>query len=320
MKRNPMRGIHPLGVAILAIVVLAPLGLDGYSVYLLDLAAVYVMVAIGFTIVLGWAGQMAFISVAFFGLGAYTGGRAASVWNLPVEVALAVGILAGLLVGLGFGALAVRLRRYYLSIVTMAFMFALDYLYRNLGDLTGGVRGFPVPTPQLLLLGNQKVASPYLQYYVGFVLVVLTYLFAVRLRKSSLGRGWQVVRADEKVAQAIGVNVYRSKLAAFAISAALLSEAGVWFAFTTGRVFPESFGMNELLFHFVIMVLGGLGSLNGAAAGAVLLVVAREYLRSFTGLSEILFGLVLLVSILTMQSGVYGTLAARFRSLREAFV
>jgi branched-chain amino acid transport system permease protein len=324
--RRPRRGrrgrLAAARVPLLALVaaLLIPLFLDGYFAYLANLALVYVIVAIGFTIILGWAGQMAFADVAFFGLGAYTGARAASLWGVPAELALAIGILAGLVVGLGFGALVVRLRRYYLSIVTIAFMFVLDYLYRHLDPITGGVRGFAVPSPHFLLLGGQKISSPHLQYYVGLVLVVLAYLFAVRLRKSALGRGWQVVRVDERAAQALGIDVYRSKLAAFAISAAVIAPAGVWLGYLSGRVFPESFGMNELLFHFLIVVIGGLGSLNGAVLGAVLLVLAREYLRGFVGVSEILFGLLLLVSVLVLQKGIYGTLADRFKRLREGFV
>ncbi len=307
-------------MALAAFALSVPLGLNGYFVYLADLALAYAILAIGFTFVLGWAGQMAFANVTFFGFGAYASGVAAARLGVPVEGAMLIGTAAGFLLGVAFGALVVRLRRYYLAIATMASTFILDYVYRHLDELTGGVRGLSIPTPRFWLLGGEKVASPYGQYYVGLVFLVVAVVVSVWLRKSSVGREWQVVRADERVATALGINVYASKLKAFALAAAVMSAAGAWLGCLLGQIFPESFLMNELLFQFLIVVIGGLGSVNGAITGAILLVIVRQYLQGFVGLSEILFGLLLLVSVLALQKGIYGTLAAKYHQLREGFV
>lgn len=307
-------------LAIAGLALLIPLALNGYFVYLADVALAYAILAIGFTVVLGWAGQMAFANVTFFGFGAYASGIAAGKLGVPVEGALLIGTAAGFLLGVGFGSLVVRLRRYYLAIATMASTFILDYVYRHLDMLTGGVRGLSIPTPRFWLLGNEKISSPYGQYYLGVLFLAVAIVVSVWLRKSSLGREWQVVRADEKVATALGINVYLSKLKAFALAAAVMSAAGAWLGCLLGQIFPESFLMNELLFQFLIVVIGGLGSINGAITGAILLVIVRQYLQGFVGLSEILFGLLLLVSVLALQKGIYGTLAAKYQKLREAFV
>jgi branched-chain amino acid transport system permease protein len=307
-------------VALMAMACLLPVALNGYLVYLAGLALVYVIVAVGFTIILGWSGQLAFMSAAFFGLGAYAGGAAAAWGGAPAELALIAGGAAGVLLGSAFGALAVRLRRYYLAIATLSLMYVLDYCYRNFPAWTGGVSGFPVPQPAFLLLLGREVATDYGKYYVGLALALLAYLSARSGQTTSLGRAWRVIRSDERVAMSLGIDVYRGKLSAFAISAGFLGLAGAWFVFLTGRFLPETFGLNELLFDFVILVVGGLGSLNGAVIGAVILVLAREYLRTFPGISELLFGLVLLATVLFLPRGIYGTPAARFRWLREGVV
>lgn len=308
------------GSLILTVALAVPLGLDGYLVYLTNLALVYAVTAMGFTIVLGWTGLLGLCNSAFFGLGAYTGGLVAARWGVPVEAAILAGALAGGLVGLAFGSLAVRLRRYYLAITAIAFMFVLDYFFRNLDEITGGVRGLVIPAPTFALLGFQQVSSSYGHYYFSLLMVVVVYLFAVRLRKSSLGREWQVVRADERVAMALGINVYLSKLKAFVIGFAVIAASGAWLGFLLGRIFPESFLGNEMMYQFLIVALGGLGSVNGAVGGAIFLIVVRQYLRGYVGISEILFGVLLLVTVLALPRGIYGTLAEKYRGLREGFL
>ncbi len=296
---------------------LLPAVLNGYYVYLLCVVFVYVVLAIGFNVVLGWSGQFAFVSAAFFGFGAFVSGRVTFLFGVPAEFAIVLGATGAALLGLLFGALAVRLQRYYLAIVTLALMYVLDYSYRNFPDLMGGVSGFRVPEPQFVLLGGAELTSDYEKYYVGLVLALVTYVTVRRVRTTALARGWRVIRRDERAAAALGINVYASRLTAFVVSSALLGLAGGWFIFLNRRFLPESFGLNEMLFDFLVLVVGGLGSLNGSVLGALLLVLAREYLRTFPGLSELVFGGILLASALFLPLGIYGTLADRLRTLRE---
>ena len=305
---------------VLAIAMALPFVLGNYYLLLANIALVYAIIGIGLTMLLGWTGQFAFISTAFFGFGAYTGARLGAALDLPIEAAIAVGVVASAVVGLGFGAAAVRLRGYYLSIVTIASMFMLDYAYRNLPNLTGGVRGFIVPIPYSGLIGGIELGSYAARFYFGLALLVIVFAAATLLRASSIGRAWQSLRVNPAAAAALGIDVYRQRLLAFVVGAIIFGAAGVWFAYVNRRVFPESYGMGELIFHFLIVVIGGMGSLRGAVVAAVLLVVARELLRGFVGLSEITFGVVLLLSVLFMRRGIYGTLAERWRALREPYL
>jgi branched-chain amino acid transport system permease protein len=304
-----------LGIAVLAAI--PPLVLNPYLLYLLALGVTYATLCIGFTIVLGWSGQLAFTSVAYFGVGAFAGGTVTARFGVPNELALVAALLAGLVLGIGFGALVVRLSRYYMAVATLALVVLLDYGYRNFPDVTGGVSGFTVPTPRFALTFGTEVTSPFGHYVVGLVLLGVAYYVARRLQVSALGRAWRVVRLDPRVAQSLGINVYRARLLAFTVASGFMAVAGGWFVFISGRFLPETYHLDELLFHFLILVVGGLGSLRGAVIGAIALVFVREYLRTFPGASELIFGGVLLLTVLFLPTGLYGALAGRFRRLRE---
>lgn len=314
------RWLRVAGVVAVAVVVAGlPLVLDSYFMLLLNLALVYVIVGLGMVILLGWSGQFAFISVAFMAIGAYSGGRLASVTDLPVEMSLLVATLAGATIGLILGAAAVRLRRYYLAIVTIAFMEMVNLAIQEGGAITRGVQGFRVNPPRLFLAGNLELATEVSRYYVGVVLALATFLLAIWLRRTRLARGWASLREDESLAQSFGVNTYRSKLIAFTLCSAIFSYAGAWYTFVNIQIYPESFNFGELIFHFLIVIIAGTISAGGAVVAAVVLAVAREYLRGFVGISEILFGGALLLAVLFVRGGLYG-LASRLLNIRERWL
>ncbi len=315
----PARRGAALYVSVLASALIVPAFLDGYSIFLANLALAYVPIAIGLTIILGWTGQFAFTSAAFFGFGAYTGALLGATFNLPVELAIGIGVASCLVLGGALAALTIRLSGYYLSIVTIAFTYFLQFVYENLPAVTRGVAGFAVPAPYLALLGGRTLGSDYERYYVGLALAVVGFAFASWLRTTRLGRAWQALRQSEASAAALGIDVRRAKVAAQAIGAACFGAAGVWFAYLNGQVYPQSFDLHELIFHFLIVVVGGLGSLRGGAIAAVVLVVAAEFFRELTGLAEIGFGLALLLSVLFFRGGLYGTLVRQWPRLREPF-
>lgn len=305
-----------VGLVVVALAASAPMFLNGFQLFILSLAICYAIATIGFNIALGWAGLLVFTGAAFFGLGAFVGGRM-SVFGLPAEAAILIAGLVGALVGVVFGAMTVKLNHYYFAISGIAFMFILDYFYRNFSDITGGYSGFSIPAPVFLVLGNQRLMSQSGLYYVGLVLLILAYLLARHLERSPLGRGWRAVRRNPGVAESLGVNVWRSKLAAFTITSALMAVAGSWFGFLSLRFLPETFMFRELIFLFLIVIVGGLGSTRGMIIGSVVLVLLREYLRGFPGLSEIIYGAVLLIAVLFFSKGIYGAISKRWRSLRE---
>lgn len=294
-----------------------PIFFGPYHVSLLSLGFVFAISAMGLTILLGWSGQFAFISASFLGLGAYSGGLLSARAGVPIELALLFGIVTGAVTGAVLGLLIVRLQRYYLSIVTIAFLFVADFTWRNWESLTGGVRGFVVPEPQFALLGGYTVSTDLGKFFVSFALMAAVALFATWLGRTRLARGWRVIRSNADVAAALGVRVYSSRVAALAVSGGIFGLAGAWFAHLDNRVFPQSFVFDQMLIDFVFVLVGGLGYIRGAILGAVGLNLLQQYLRSYVGIFEVIFGVALLATVLFFPRGVYGQIAARFRSFRE---
>ena len=284
-----------------------PTVIGEYRMLLANLMLVNVVVVLGLVVLLGWSGQFAFTSAAFMGVGAYSGARAASLaTELPLEAALLLGVAAGTVVGVIFGLIAVRVRRYYLAIVTIAFMYLLQLLARQGGETTGGVDGFLVLPPKVAIAGGNILASSRDQYYVGLTLALAVLFGVLWLRRTPLARGWVTLKSDDQLAQSMGVNVYASRLAAFVIASAIFALAGTWSTFVTQFVNPESFGFTVLMAHFIFLVVGGVTSPFWSAVAAAGLTAVSEYVRSFTGVSDVVYGVILLLSVLLMRNGIYG--------------
>ncbi len=299
--------------AVLVLLALPPFFVDDYIQFILDLILVYVMVSVGFNIVLGYAGQLAFANAAFFGLGAYAMALCLGRFHWPFAAALVtaagVGGGAGLLVSLP----ALRLRAYYLAIVTLAFGELLRWGYVHASSLTHGSAGLAVPAAGVFGL---HFATDRARYWLFLVLVALTLWGSANLLRSRFGRSLAAVRDNEAAAAAIGVSPALAKIGAFSWSGSIVALGGAMYALLLGRISPESFGLSQLLLHFSIVMIGGLGSLLGSVLGAVILTAAPELLRDIPGLEEILFGVLLIAVLLFMPKGVAGVLG-RFSLLRE---
>ncbi|MCC2593959.1 branched-chain amino acid ABC transporter permease [Tessaracoccus sp. OS52] len=298
-------GIMLVGAAAL---IALPLLLGDYRLLLANMMLINGIVVLGLVPLLGWSGQFAFISASFMAVGAYTGGRLLNlVDGLPLEVGLLVGLAAGALVGLAFGALAVRVKGYYLAVVTVSFMFVVEMIAREGGEVTGGVDGFLISAPPVLVLGMNPLKG-LSTYYIGLFLTVVVLLFVLWLRRTSLARGWAALSVDERFGEAVGVNPYRSRLIAFVIASSIIGLAGAWYAVVTQYIQPHTFGFGLMMTHFVFLIVGGVKSPIGAWISAIVLTVASEYIRSFAGISEIVYGVTLLLAVLLMRRGIAGVI------------
>jgi branched-chain amino acid transport system permease protein len=288
-------------------------------VRVIDMALLYVMLALGLNIVVGYAGLLDLGFVAFYAVGAYTyalmasphlaehfewfrqmfpDGLHNSIWLvLPLSAALA-GIFGVLL---GFPVL--RLRGDYLAIVTLGFGEIIRIFLNNLDhpvNITNGPRGIgnidPVWIGPLNLARTHELFgvtfySVHMYYYLFLVLTVIIFVITIRLQDSRLGRAWMAIREDEIAAKAMGINTRNVKLAAFGLSATFGGVAGAMFAAFQGFVSPESFILMESIVIVAMVVLGGMGHVWGVALGAVLLYAIPEFLRhTARPAQEMLFG------------------------------
>ncbi|BAP45299.1 inner-membrane translocator [Pseudomonas sp. StFLB209] len=324
----PRRASPHLGVVLFATALLLAPWLAGYAggnawVRTLDFALLYIMLALGLNIVVGYAGLLDLGFIAFYALGAYLAALLSSPHLLTQFPALAAALpdglhtsiwlivpLAALLaagLGIVLGAPTLRLRGDYLAIVTLGFGEIIRIFMRNLDrpvNITNGPKGIasiePIQLFGMNLARTQeifgwRVPSVHLYYYLFAALAVLIMLACLRLQDSRIGRAWLAIREDEDAAAAMGLDTKRLKLLAFAIGAAFGGIGGALFASFQGFVSPESFTLNESVAVLAMVVLGGMGHVPGVILGCVLLAALPEVLRSTMGsLQMSLFGEVLI--------------------------
>ena len=310
MKDNKSFRYLLIGLALLVL----PLVLQNFGnawVRIADMALLYVLLALGLNIVVGYAGLLDLGYVAFFAVGAYMYGLLASPHLLDTFPALAVyfpngmhmplwvivplgAALAGVF-GMLLGAPTLRLRGDYLAIVTLGFGEIIRVFMNNLDhpvNITNGPKGidmidsisiFGWSLSKKLTIGGFEIASVSLYYYLFLSLVLLSVLISHRLELSRIGRAWMAIREDEIAAKAMGLNTRNLKLLAFGMGATFGGVSGAMFAGFQGFVSPESFSLMESVMIVAMVVLGGLGHLPGVILGAVLLAALPEVLRYVAG-------------------------------------
>jgi ABC-type branched-subunit amino acid transport system permease subunit len=253
---------------------------------------IYVLLAIGLNVVVGWAGLLDLGYIAFYAIGSYVtayitgalpGAQPPSWLHLSPLWAIPFAIGACLLAGVLLGAPTLRLRGDYLAIVTLGFGEIIRIIaVNNPGNITNGPKGaFGIPHP-VIHIGPLSITwgQNNLQYwYLLLVLIVIVVLLFRRLEESRLGRAWAAIREDEVAAQATGINTTRVKLLAFAIGASTSGVAGVFFASQIGYINPDNFLLANSILVVAYVVFGGMGSLPGAMAGAAVLTWLPEFLK-----------------------------------------
>ena len=300
---------------------LLPLLLQGFGnawVRIADMALLYVLLALGLNIVVGYAGLLDLGYVAFFAIGAYMYGLMASPHlsesfamvaslfpngvhsPLWIVIPLAAG-LAGFF-GVLLGAPTLRLRGDYLAIVTLGFGEIIRVFLNNLDhpvNITNGPKGinqidsisfFGLNLGKKVEVLGFELASVSLYYYLFLALVLVSVLICHRLELSRVGRAWMAIREDEDAAKAMGINTRNLKLLAFGMGATFGGVSGAMFASFQGFISPESFGLMESVMVVAMVVLGGIGHLPGVILGAVLLSALPEVLRYAAGPLQALSG------------------------------
>jgi branched-chain amino acid transport system permease protein len=236
-------------------------------------AAVFVLLALGLNIVVGFAGLLDLGYAAFFAIGSYAYAFAASPFyglHLPFwPMLLVAAIIAGVF-GTLLGAPTLRLRGDYLAIVTLGFGEIVPTVFLNLQKYTGGPNGI-VGIDQPTLFAYHFGFNPRPYYYTLIVIIVLSVIAILRLRDSRLGRAWLAVREDEIAAASMGINLTTTKLLAFSFGAFFSGFAGALYVAKLGIVSPDQFNFTVSFTILAMVVLGGMGSVFGVIAGAGIL-------------------------------------------------
>ncbi|MEO6015513.1 MAG: branched-chain amino acid ABC transporter permease [Devosia sp.] len=289
-------------IVLLAAMVVAPMLGGPYITVILTNALLYVVLALGLNIVVGYAGLLDLGFAAFFAVGAYTVGIATQHFGLNFWLALPLAVLLAIIAGVVVGAPTLRLRSDYLAIVTLGFGEIVRITARNLRE-TGGASGLiGIDSPWIF---NWHISTPLDFYYVFCVLAIIAVLVSVRLANSRLGRAWLYVRHDEDAAEAMGIDRVRVKLAAYVVGAIFGSVGGAFFAANLGAVSPESFSFKQSVLILMAVILGGMGKIPGVILGAFIVILAPELLRDFGDLRLLIFAVGLLLIMLFRPSGIW---------------
>ncbi|MEJ2486986.1 MAG: hypothetical protein P8Y68_14745 [Anaerolineales bacterium] len=273
---------------------------------------IFIVMGIGLNIVVGYAGLLDLGYVAFFAVGAYTYGLLSApgsyvVVNLPwfdgvsFWVGLPIAFLIGAFTGVLLGTPVLKLRGDYLAIVTLGFGEIIRLLVLNLRDYTGGPGGvLKVPAPVFfgLNLGNPKGIL-----YLAMALGVLVTIVTMRMHESRLGRAWVALREDEDVAEAMGINLISIKLLAFGSGAAFAGLSGAVYAARQVNIFPDNFALDVSINVLSLIIIGGIGSIEGVVLGSIALIGLPEILRSVSEYRIIAFGALLVVMMVIRPEG-----------------
>ena len=307
-----MKRFEPFAIALFAaLLAVAPLFLNTYQVDVLNSIGLYALLALSLNLILGEAGLFNMGHAAFYAIGAYTAAilntryQVPILWTLPLS-----GLIAGLF-ALAVARPVVHLRGDYLLIVTIGVGEIVRIaLVNDVFGLTGGANGiFGISRPKLF---GFVIRQPQEFYYLIWGFVALTIFLFLRIKRSRFGRALNYLREDEVAAEGSGINTDYYKLAAFGLGAAWAGMAGTLFAAKMTIISPESFSFWESVVLFMIVILGGAGSIAGILLAAFLVIGLPELFREFAGARMLVFGLVMMVMMVVRPQGLWPARGRRF--------
>jgi branched-chain amino acid transport system permease protein len=261
----------------------------------------WVTLALGYNFLFGICGQVSFSHFAFYGIGAYSVVILLFQLNVPLPLAIVLGVLVCIVVALAVAIPATRLEGFYLALVTLALAQLFIVVLNEGGGVTGGTGGiasYRLPA----IFGMQMRGASYTAVIV--LVLLLTLWLLMKLDRSWFGRACRAVRDNPEAAAAMGIDVARTKVVAFTLTSALAGVAGMVYAFVDNTVNPPIFGLENAFLLLFMVIVGGSGRHAGAVIGAVLLFLLPFWLSPLVGHHHVLvFGVLMLAAILVQPKG-----------------
>ena len=300
-----------IGVAAAAILPVVPM--PAYFVSLLMQASTYAVAVLGLTVCLGYAGQINLAQAAFFGIGAYGVGLGTASFGLPFWLVLALGAIVAAIAGVALGLAALRVGGHYLAMVTISFQTIFSLVLINWVSFTHGPDGVPnIGRPTVF--GHTFDDGAYLS--LSILSLTLVSLYVLALPRTRLGRAMRALRDNELAAGVVGVDTYRTKVIAFALSSMLGGLGGGLFAGGFSYVSPDQFTFSESVVFLTMVLLGGVGSPFGAMLGTSLLILLPEWLRFLKVIYLAVYGAAVILIMVFMPDGIWGFVSAQWRKVR----
>lgn len=277
---------------------------NDYYLSILILSGITAIGVVGLNLLLGYAGQISIGHAAFFAISAYTSAILTTNYGLPVFAGMAAGIVLSAVVAVVIGIPALKLKALSLAMATLGFGLIVYICLNEAITFTGGPSGF-VGIPRFNILGHYFYSDLHYYYLVTGVLT-LVIIISLNIINSRAGRALKAIHSSENAARVMGVNVARFKLFVFVLSALFAATAGGLYAHYLSFVAPSSFDYHFSIKLIVMAVLGGMSSVWGGVLGALFLTSMPEFLRMYEELETILYGLILILCMMFMPTGIVG--------------
>ena len=301
-------------LVLILIVIAFPFIMSMYQTNIMTTALMYVVLGLGLNIVVGFGGLLHLGYAAFYAVGAYTYGLLYYHFGFSFWLCLPIGAFLSALFGFLLGFPILRLRGDYLAIVTLAFGEIVKLVLENWNDFSFGPSGIAnIPRPELFGQKLKLAQVTNFTYFIAIALTILTIIIVRRMESSKIGRAWEAMREDEIASQAMGIDITKAKLAAFSMGAIWAGIMGVLFAAKTTFINPASFTTWESIVILCVVVIGGMGSIPGVIAGALIFILVPEYLRAFSEYRMLIFGVALVLMMIFRPGGIIPKVRRSFK-------
>jgi len=305
-------------VVLFIIVLILPKIVGEYLLYLVIMACIAAIGAVGLNILSGFTGQISLGHAAFLGIGAYTTAILVTKLNVQIWVALPLSGLLAALASLLVGIPCLRLKSLYLAMATMIFGFIVEYIIVHWNSVTNGIAGMNLSKPRL---GNYTFQSDISFYYLTVFLTGLLIIAAKNIIRTKTGRAFMAIRDSDRAAEVMGVNIHIYKLIAFLISSFYAGVAGSLYAYYLNYISGDSFSLLVSIEYIAMLIVGGIGSIVGSVFGAFFIVLLPEAIRliidifrdSYPQLSALfldlrggIYGIFIILFLIFQPEGMYG--------------
>lgn len=297
------KNILLLILTITGIVLFPILTTNKYYISVMVVVGFYTLIVIGLGLLMGYAGQISLGHAAFYGLGAYTSGILTTKYQINPWIAMLCGLLLTAIIAYIIGVPSLKLKGHYLAMATLGFGEIMYIAFNELSVLTGGPSGLGgIPN---LSIGKFTLNTDFRLYCIVWPIVLISIILILNIVNSRVGRALRAIHGSETAAVCMGINTSKYKVQIFVLSAILASLSGSFYAHFVTFISPSSFGFMQSIMFAVMVVIGGMTEVWGAALGALILTILPEYLHLFHDYEILIFGTTLMIIMILMPKGLF---------------
>ena len=302
------------GIFLIAVFIAPNLIESKYFLSVLVFCGIHVIIAVGYSIFFGYAGQISLGHAAFYGVGAYCSGVLTVKFGVTPWAAFGFGILLTGITSFLIGLPTLKLKGHYLAMATLGFGIIIQILFVELDFLTEGNSGL-VGIPEISFFGI-PINTDFRYYYFVWIFALIIIFLSMNLVDSRVGRALRALNTKEIGAKAMGINTDKYKIQVFVLSAVYASVAGSLYTHYLTFLSPETFGFNFSILVLIMVAFGGIGNIWGGVIGAVSMTILPELLRAYKDYDIIAYGLILIFFMMFMPKGIVGL----FSTIKKRFV